>query len=225
MSKVNLNIHPSWLVALKESFNSKSYDELLLFLEDEYNSETIYPKQELVFEAFNQTHFNNTKVVIIGQDPYHNEGQAHGLSFSVQGQTKTPPSLKNIFKELESDLQTKQPQSGNLTSWCKQGVLMLNATLTVRAHQPGSHQKKGWEEFTDGVIEQLSSQKKDLVFILWGKYAQKKGELIDKSKHHIIASAHPSPFAARKGFFGSKPFSKTNSFLSLKGIEPINWSL
>lgn len=225
MNKVNLNIHDSWQLPLEKALKSKSYDQLLSFLTREYNQEEIFPSSDLVFEAFNRTSFENTKVVIIGQDPYHDLNQAHGLSFSVQNDIKRPPSLRNIFKELETDLNIPIPLSGNLSSWANQGVLLLNATLTVRAHQPGSHQKKGWEDLTDEVIHQLSSKKENLVFILWGKYAQKKGEIINTEKHYVISSAHPSPFSARKGFFGSKPFSKTNSFLKSKGIETINWSL
>lgn len=225
MSKVKLNIDQSWKMLLDKAFQSSNYKQLLEFLADEYANHEIFPKQELVFEAFNRTALEQTKVVIIGQDPYHDLNQAHGLSFSVQDNVKLPPSLRNIYKELTSDLGITTPISGNLSSWCDQGVLLLNATLTVRAHQPGSHQKKGWEQFTDEVIQQISNQKENVVFILWGKYAQKKGEIIDSQKHHIVSSAHPSPFAARKGFFESKPFSKTNAFLASKGIETINWSL
>lgn len=225
MSEVSPKIHSSWLHRLQKEFESPYFKELNDFLKIESDTFTIYPNEDEIYNAFNQTPFEDVKVVIIGQDPYHGENQAHGLSFSVQKRVKLPPSLKNIYKEIESDLGITPPQSGDLTAWTKQGVLLLNATLTVRAQSPGSHQKKGWEKFTDAVIHKLSDEKENLVFILWGKYAQDKGVIIDSNKHFVIKSAHPSPFAARKGFFGSKPFSKTNEFLKSKNIIPIDWSL
>ncbi len=225
MSEVSPKIHSSWLHRLQKEFESPYFKKLKRFLKIESDTFTIYPKEDQIYNAFNQTPFDDVKVVIIGQDPYHGENQAHGLSFSVQKRVKLPPSLKNIYKEIESDLGITPPQSGDLTAWTKQGVLLLNATLTVRAQSPGSHQKKGWEKFTDAVIRKLSDEKENLVFILWGKYAQDKGVIIDSNKHFVIKSAHPSPFAARKGFFGSKPFSKTNEFLKSKNIIPIDWSL
>jgi len=225
MSEVSPKIHSSWLHRLQMEFESPYFKELKDFLKIESDNFTIYPKEDEIYNAFNQTPFDNVKVIIIGQDPYHGESQANGLSFSVKKGVKLPPSLKNIYKEIESDIGIKLPQSGDLTAWTKQGVLLLNATLTVRAQSPGSHQKKGWEKFTDAVIQKLSDEKENLAFILWGKYAQDKGVSIDSNKHFIIKSAHPSPFAARKGFFGSKPFSKTNEFLKSKNIIPIDWSL
>ena len=225
MSQVNLKISPIWRSKLKNEFKTDYFNDLKVFLAKEKNEFNIYPQDYLIFEAFNQTSFEKIKVVIIGQDPYHGLGQAHGLSFSVQEGIKKPPSLMNILKELKSDLGFHVPKSGNLSRWSRQGVLMLNATLTVRANNAGSHQKKGWEEFTDAAIKAISQELKNIVFILWGNYAQNKEFLIDESKHHIIKSVHPSPFSAYKGFFGSKPFSKSNYFLTSKGIEPINWSL
>jgi len=177
----------------------------------------------LVFNAFNQTPFYNVKVVIIGQDPYHGRGQAHGLCFSVPDGINPPPSLINIFKELNSDLGKPIPRSGNLENWAKQGVLLLNAILTVRANQAASHQKRGWEEFTDMVITQLNEKKQGLIFLLWGKYAQDKGAIIDRSKHHVLKAAHPSPYSADNGFFGCRHFSKTNELLKERGLEEIQW--
>lgn len=225
MLEVNPKIHPSWLGRLQNEFNSDYFKELNDFLAKERSEFDIYPDSEAMFEAFNLTPFENVKVVILGQDPYHGPDQAHGLSFSVKKGVKQPPSLKNIFKELFSDLNISQPEHGDLTNWCKQGVLLLNATLTVRGQTPGSHQKKGWEQFTDKVISLLSEEKENVVFILWGKYAQDKGSVIDDRKHFVISSPHPSPFAAHRGFFGSKPFSKTNNFLQSKGINPVDWKL
>jgi uracil-DNA glycosylase len=187
---------------------------------------TIFPKGPDIFNAFNYTPFDKVKAVIIGQDPYHGDGQAHGLSFSVKKGVVVPPSLKNIYKELETDIEGfKTPDHGNLSQWAEEGVLLLNATLTVRAHQPGSHQGKGWETFTDQAISQLSAQKTGLVFLLWGRFAQNKSILIDEHKHTVIKSAHPSPFSAYNGFFGSKPFSKTNAALVAQGKEPVNWQI
>lgn len=218
-------IDDSWKEILKNEFEKDYFLKLLDFVQEEYQTKTIFPPSSKIFSAFNYTSFSDVKVVIIGQDPYHGAGQANGLSFSVADDVKTPPSLRNIYKELQDDLGLDIPTSGNLEAWAKQGVLMLNATLTVEASNAGSHQKKGWEEFTDNVIQTLSDKKENLVFILWGAYAQKKGERIDRNKHFVIESAHPSPFAARKGFFGSKPFSKTNIFLKNKNLDQINWNL
>lgn len=220
---MNVKIEPSWKEVLKEEFEKTYFQNLANFVKNEYQSHPVYPPGKQIFSAFDHTPFDEVKVVIIGQDPYHGAGQAHGLSFSVPEGIKQPPSLKNIFKELESDLGISPVLSGNLERWANQGVLLLNATLTVRASQAGSHQNKGWEEFTDAAIQKLSDEKKHLVFILWGAYAQKKGSIIDTSKHHIIRSPHPSPFSAHSGFFGSKPFSKTNIYLKSVGKEEIIW--
>lgn len=225
MLEITSKIHSSWLDGLQKEFDSDYFKELTAFLSEESKTTIIYPEHKLIFEAFNQTPFNKVKVVIIGQDPYHGPNQANGMSFSVAKGVKIPPSLRNIFKELENDLQVLIPNSGDLTKWAKEGVLMLNATLTVRDNTPGSHQNKGWEQFTDAVINLISQKKENVVFILWGKYAQDKGAIINNSKHHLIVSAHPSPFAAYRGFFESKPFSKTNNFLQSKNINPVNWSL
>ena len=189
----------------------------------EYKATTIYPPGKLIFNAFNLCPFDKVKVVIIGQDPYHGPGQAHGLCFSVNDGIDFPPSLRNIFKEIQTDLGTPVPASGDLTRWANQGVLLLNATLTVRAHQAGSHQRRGWEEFTDAAIRTLAEQREHLVFILWGAYAQKKGSFIDRNKHLVLASAHPSPLSAYNGFFGNRHFSRANEYLSQYGKEPIDW--
>lgn len=220
---MNVKIEASWKEVLKEEFDKPYFKNLVEFVKNECQTHLIYPPGKQIFSAFDHTPFEEVKVVIIGQDPYHGAGQAHGLSFSVPEGIKQPPSLKNIFKELDSDLGISPVQSGNLERWAEQGVLLLNATLTVRASQPGSHQNKGWEEFTDAAIQKLSDEKEHLVFILWGAYAQKKGSMIDPSKHFIIKSPHPSPFSAHNGFFGSKPFSKTNSYLKSIGKKEINW--
>ncbi len=220
---MNVKIEASWKEVLKEEFKKAYFQNLTDFVKNEYQTHPIYPPGKQIFAAFDHTPFEEVKVVIIGQDPYHGAGQAHGLSFSVPEGIKQPPSLKNIFKELDSDLGISPVQSGNLERWAEQGVLLLNATLTVRASQPGSHQNKGWEEFTDAAIQKLSDEKEHLVFILWGAYAQKKGSMIDPSKHFIIKSPHPSPFSAHNGFFGSKPFSKTNYYLKSMGKNEINW--
>ena len=214
-----------WKNLLKNALENEHFLKLNSFVEEERGEHTIFPPKNLCFSAFSKTPLNNVKVVILGQDPYHNYGQANGLSFSVANRVKIPPSLKNIYKELQSDLGISIPKKGNLEPWASQGVLLLNTTLTVRAHTPGSHQKKGWEEFTNTVIKQLSEQKENLVFILWGNYAQKKTTLINEAKHYIIKSVHPSPFSARNGFFGSKPFSKTNNYLSSVSIKTVNWDL
>ena len=220
---MNVKIESSWKEALKDEFEKPYFKQLVEFVKSEYQTQTIFPPGNRIFSAFDFTPFDEVKVVIIGQDPYHGVNQANGLSFSVADGVRHPPSLQNIFKELNSDLNIPIPQSGNLERWAKQGVLMLNATLTVRASQAGSHQNKGWEMFTDAVIQKLSDEKEKLVFILWGAYAQKKGNVIDASKHFIIKSAHPSPFSAYNGFFGSKPFSKTNEYLIQNNLGKINW--
>ena len=195
-------------------------------LDEKQKGFTFYPKNKDIFNAFNYTPFNEVKVVILGQDPYHGMGQAHGLSFSVQKGIAVPPSLKNIYKELASEIKGFEiPNHGDLTAWAKQGVLLLNATLTVRAHEAGSHQKQGWEKFTDYVISQISAKKSGVVFLLWGRFAQQKESLIDTTKHYVIKSAHPSPFSAYNGFLGSKPFSKTNEILEKQGLEAINWQV
>lgn len=218
-------IAQSWLTELKTEFESDYFKSLKLFLLEEKKKHTIFPKWEDIFNAYNLTPFNEIKVVIIGQDPYHGENQAHGLCFSVQKGIKPPPSLKNIYKELKSDVEFTEPNHGELTSWAKQGVFLLNATLTVRKSQPGSHQKKGWETFTNETIKAISNKKEGIVFLLWGRFAQEKEKLIDAEKHHILKAAHPSPFSAYNGFFGCKHFSKTNSLLQSQNLTPINWNL
>ncbi|MCX6181460.1 MAG: uracil-DNA glycosylase [Bacteroidetes bacterium] len=225
MPNVDPKIEASWKPLLASEFHAEYFSKLKSFLLEEKAKHTIFPPGDKIFEAFNRVPFNEVKVVILGQDPYHNDGQAHGLCFSVQHGVALPPSLKNIYKELHSDLGIAPIASGNLEKWTDQGVFLLNATLTVRAHEAGAHQKKGWETFTDKVIQTISENKKNVVFILWGNYAQQKQKLIDASKHLIIKSAHPSPLSAHNGFWGSKPFSKTNEYLTNNGIKPINWDL
>lgn len=220
---MDVKIEESWKKRLTSEFEKDYFHDLVRFVKDEYQKHTIYPPGNKIFNAFDHCNFNDTRVVIIGQDPYHGDGQANGLCFSVNDGIRKPPSLLNIFKELKSDLGKEIPESGNLERWADQGVLLLNATLTVRAGSPGTHQKKGWEEFTDAVIRLVSAEKQNVVFILWGAYAQKKGEIINGNDHLIIKSAHPSPFAADRGFFGSKPFSKANDYLVSKGLKPIQW--
>jgi uracil-DNA glycosylase len=220
---MEVKIEESWKVRLKDEFQKEYFIKLADFVKDEYKTKTIYPPGSLIFNAFNLCPFDKVKSVIIGQDPYHGPGQAHGLCFSVRDGIEFPPSLRNIFKEIETDLGINKPISGNLGRWASQGVLLLNATLTVRAHQAASHQKKGWEEFTDAAIGILNNEKKHLVFFLWGAYAQKKGETIDESKHLVLKSVHPSPLSAFHGFFGNKHFSRCNDYLMKNGIEPINW--
>lgn len=215
-------IDGTWKDALKDEFAKPYYHLLSNFLVEERLLGPVYPPEELVFNAFNKTPFNKVKVVLLGQDPYHGEGQANGLCFSVSSGTKLPPSLKNIFKEMQTDLHVPYPKSGDLTLWAKQGVLLLNTTLTVRQHLPASHKGQGWEKFTDAVISLLSDKKTGLVFILWGKHAQSKKVLIDSSKHSILETAHPSPLSVRK-FYGCKHFSQTNRLLIARGLEPINW--
>ena len=214
-----------WDQVLKEEYPKEYFQNLLSFLKEEYKHKVIYPKQNEVFNAFRYTDFDHVKVVILGQDPYHGPNQAEGLSFSVRNEVLKPPSLKNIFKELESDLGIQFPESNSLKPWAKQGVLLLNAVLTVEEHKPTSHKDKGWEEFTDDIIKIINTKKDPVVFILWGAYARNKKSLITNPIHLIIESAHPSPFSARNGFFGSKPFSKTNKFLKEHGIEEIDWRI
>ncbi|MFM1874583.1 MAG: hypothetical protein RL266_320 [Bacteroidota bacterium] len=219
-------IESSWLELLKDEFDAEYFSELKRFLLTEKKTETVYPPGPLIFNAFDQTPVQKVKAVILGQDPYHGPGQAHGLCFSVNDGIRFPPSLQNIFKELKSDIGLDEPSSGNLTKWADQGVLLLNATLTVRAGNAGSHQGKGWERFTDSAISRLSDERKNLVFLLWGRYAQNKEALINKNNGHLILKApHPSPFSAHTGFLGCKHFSKTNMFLVENGIAPIDWTL
>lgn len=220
---MNVQIEESWKEALMPEFSKDYFIRLTDFVRKEYHETTVYPPGKLIFNAFNLCPFDKVKVVIIGQDPYHGPGQAHGLCFSVNDGIQPPPSLVNIFKEINNDLGKPIPQSGNLTRWAEQGVLLLNATLTVRAHQAGSHQRRGWEEFTDAVIRKLAEEKKNLVFILWGAYAQKKGAFIDRSKHLVLTSVHPSPLSARSGFFGNHHFSLANDYLVKNGKTAIDW--
>lgn len=220
---IEVNIEQSWKAQLKQEFEKPYFNELIDFVKNEYKTKPVFPLAKNVFKAFEQCSFDQVKVVILGQDPYHGPNQANGLCFSVNDGVSFPPSLKNIFKELESDLGLPIPPSGNLERWASQGVLMLNATLTVEAHKAGSHQKKGWELFTDAVIKKVADQKEKVVFILWGNYAQKKGQMIDIAKHCVLKSAHPSPLSAYNGFWNSKPFSKTNTYLQETDQEPINW--
>ena len=225
MTIINSSIEEGWKRVLADECNKPYFQDLLLFLEDERKKYNIYPAEKNVYNALTFTPFDTLKVVILGQDPYHGTGQAHGLSFSVPNGIKPPPSLVNIFKELKTDIGIPISTTGNLEDWAKQGVLLLNATLTVRANEAGSHQKKGWEQFTDNIIKSISEQKKGIVFLLWGRYAQAKECLIDTSKHHILKAAHPSPFSAYHGFFGCNHFSKTNEILIREGLEPIHWEL
>ncbi len=220
---MDVKIESSWKERVSKEFEKPYFQNLVNFLKQERQNHTIYPPGNQIFNAFEWCVFDNVEVVIIGQDPYHGPGQANGLCFSVADHVALPPSLKNIFKEINRDLGKPMPKSGNLERWAKQGVLLLNATLTVRANTAGSHQKKGWEEFTDEVIRILSLEKEHLVFILWGAYAQKKGSVIDRSKHLVLESAHPSPFSAERGFFGNNHFSKTNEYLRKMGKREIDW--
>lgn len=215
----------SWDNLLVEEYKKKYFQELMDFVRKEYKEKIIYPKQNEVFNAFRYTSFEDVKVVILGQDPYHGPNQAEGLSFSVSNEVIKPPSLKNIFKELESDLGIPFPEANSLKPWAKQGVLLLNAVLTVQEHTPTSHKDKGWEIFTDNIIKIINTKQEPVVFILWGSYARNKKSLITNPIHYVIESPHPSPFSARNGFFGSKPFSKTNQFLKSKGIKEIDWSI
>ena len=220
---MNVQIEESWKEALMPEFSKDYFIRLTDFVRKEYHETTVYPPGKLIFNAFNLCPFDKVKVVIIGQDPYHGPGQAHGLCFSVNDGIQPPPSLVNIFKEINSDLGKPVPQSGNLTRWAEHGVLLLNATLTVRAHQAGSHQRRGWEEFTDAVIRKLAEEKSNLVFILWGSYAQKKGAFIDRNKHLVLTSVHPSPLSAHNGFFGNHHFSLANDYLVKNGKTAIDW--
>jgi uracil-DNA glycosylase len=220
---MDVKIENTWKEKLKQEFEKEYFIKLTDFVRGEYMSTTVYPPASLIFNSFNLCPYENTKAVIIGQDPYHGPGQAHGLCFSVRDGVDFPPSLINIFKEIEMDLGFKRASSGNLERWAQQGVLLLNATLTVRAHLAGSHQRKGWEQFTDAVISAINSEKQNIVFFLWGAYAQKKGENIDRSRHLVLESVHPSPLSASRGFFGNHHFSKCNAYLEAHSIKPIDW--
>lgn len=220
---MDVKIETNWKSKLIDEFQKEYFISLVDFIKSEYQNNTIYPPGNMIFNSFNLCPFNKVKAVIIGQDPYHGPGQAHGLCFSVKEGVAFPPSLINIFKEIEMDIGVPRPMTGNLERWANQGVLLLNATLTVRAHLAGSHQKKGWEQFTDSVIKILNNEKQNIVFFLWGAYAQKKGEAIDRSRHLVLESVHPSPLSASRGFFGNKHFSRCNEYLKLHSIEPINW--
>jgi uracil-DNA glycosylase len=221
---MNVAIHESWKPYLEEEFSKPYFSDLVNFVKSEYKSHVCFPPGNQIFNAFNHCHFNDCRVVIIGQDPYHGHKQANGLCFSVNDDIAHPPSLINIFKEIETDLGIPYPKSGNLMRWADQGVLLLNATLTVRAHQAGSHQNKGWETFTDAVIKIISDKKKDVVFLLWGGYAKKKTKLINANTHKILMSGHPSPLSANRGYwFKNKSFSKANTWLASKNLKKINW--
>jgi len=220
---MDVKIENSWKEQLKEEFEKDYFRQLTDFVRQEYRQSTVYPPGREIFNAFEHCPFDKVKVVILGQDPYHEPGQAHGLCFSVQEGIPTPPSLINIYKEIEADLGTPTPRNGNLTRWAEQGVLLLNATLTVRAHQAGSHQNKGWEIFTDAVIHRLAEKKNHIVYLLWGSYAQRKGAFINEAANLILKSVHPSPLSAHRGFFGNKHFSKTNDYLIATGQAPVKW--
>ena len=223
---MDVKIHESWKEVLKTEFNQPYFPDIVKYLRIEKEAgKTIYPPGGLIFNAFNTTHFDNVKVVLLGQDPYHGPGQAHGLCFSVQDGINPPPSLVNIYKELNTDIGIPIPRGGNLIKWAQQGVLMLNASLTVRANEPMSHSKIGWATFTDSVIRTVSEKKEHVVFLLWGKFAQEKAVLVDSNKHLVLRAAHPSPYSASAGFFGCRHFSKTNEYLVKNGIEPIDWSI
>ena len=221
---MNVKIHATWRGKLSEEFQKPYFNKLTEFIQEEYAYNTCYPKRKHIFAAFEHSLFEETKVVIIGQDPYHGQGQANGLCFSVSDGVAHPPSLVNIFKEIEADLGVSYPKSGNLERWAEQGVLLLNATLTVRAQEAGSHQNMGWEQFTDAAISKLSDERNNLIFLLWGGFAKKKSKLIDHTKHHIIMSGHPSPLSANRGYwFGNKHFSQTNRLLRQTDNDAINW--
>jgi len=220
---MDVRIEQSWKQHLMPEFDKPYFVNLTNFVRDEYRTKTIYPPAKLIFNAFDQCPFDEVEVVIVGQDPYHEPGQAHGLCFSVNHVIEIPPSLQNIYKEIHDDLGKPIPRSGNLERWARQGVLLLNATLTVQAHRAGSHQGKGWEEFTDAAIRHLANERENLVFILWGAYAQRKGENIDTNRHLVLKSPHPSPLSAHRGFFGNKHFSKANEYLVAHGKKPIDW--
>lgn len=225
MTSSKVDIHPEWLEVLKDQFEADYFNKLKAFLIEEKKQYQVFPPGHQIFAAFNETPFSKTKLVIIGQDPYHGPGQANGMCFSVTDGIPPPPSLKNIFKEINGDLGLAIPSSGDLTPWAQQGVLLINATLTVRASKAGSHQKKGWEEFTDTVIKRLSEKRENLIFLLWGNFAIAKSKLIDQEKHHILSSVHPSPLSAHRGFLGCKHFSKANELLISMKKEPINWEI
>jgi uracil-DNA glycosylase len=220
---MDVKIEDSWKEVLHDEFTKPYFIQLTEFVKSEYQQHKIFPPGKEIFNAFDLCPFENVKVVIIGQDPYHGPGQAHGLCFSVREGVDFPPSLRNIFKEINGDIGTPIPRNGDLTRWAEQGVFLLNATLTVRAHTAGSHQKKGWETFTDAVIQKISDQKEHVVFLLWGAYAQQKAMMIDKSRHMVLESVHPSPLSASRGFFGNHHFSKANQFLQSQGLAPIIW--
>jgi uracil-DNA glycosylase len=225
MNLTNLHLNNDWIEFLQDELESDSFKLILKKVDLEREKFVIFPKNELVFYAFNKTPLSKVKVVILGQDPYHGKNQAHGLSFSVPNGIKNPPSLRNIFKELNSDLKIPISENGDLTSWARQGVLLLNATLTVREKEAGSHQKMGWENFTNALISKLSAEKEGVVFLLWGAFAQKKAALIDSEKHYVLETTHPSPFSAYRGFLGCKHFSKTNEILTKNNQKPIDWNL
>lgn len=220
---MNVKMDEAWKSALSSEFEKPYFKSLAEFVKGQYANSQVYPPPQKIFAAFDNCPIDEVKVVVLGQDPYHGTGQANGLSFSVSEEVNIPPSLQNIYKEIEDDTGKKMPAHGNLTRWAKQGVLLLNATLTVEAGKPGSHQNKGWEEFTDAAIKYLANNKEYLVFLLWGAYAQKKGEFIDRHKHLVLESPHPSPFSADKGFFSCRHFSKTNAYLIMHDKEPIEW--
>ncbi len=223
MNPQTVKIAEAWRKHLEPEFAKPYFDELAGFVKQEYNTNQVFPPPKLIFNAFEHCSFAAVKIVILGQDPYHGPKQAHGLAFSVTKDVPIPPSLQNIYKEIQADLGTPIPQTGDLTRWADQGVLLLNATLTVRAYQPGSHQGKGWEQFTDAVIRVLNGAKEHLVFMLWGSYARQKGAFIDRNRHLVLEAPHPSPFSANKGFFGSKHFSQANAYLVKHGKQPISW--
>lgn len=220
---MQVNIESSWAHKLADEFEKPYFSGLVDFVKEEYGKYKVYPPGKLIFNAFEHCPFEKVKVVILGQDPYHGPGQAHGLCFSVPDGVTFPPSLQNIFQEIEQDCGVPVPQNGNLERWADQGVFLLNATLTVRAHQAGSHQNKGWETFTDKVVHVLAGERENLVFMLWGSYAQQKGKFIDKNRHLVLESVHPSPLSAYRGFFGNRHFSKANEYLNSHGIRPIQW--
>lgn len=220
---MQVKMEPSWAAKLQDEFEKPYFEGLVSFVKSEYATQKVFPPGKLIFNAFDHCPFDQVKVVILGQDPYHGPGQAHGLCFSVPDGVPFPFSLQNIFKEIKDDLGIPLPKSGNLERWARQGVFLLNATLTVRAHQAGSHQNHGWETFTDRVIHLLAEERENLVFMLWGAYAQRKGQFIDNSRHLVLQSVHPSPLSAHRGFFGNHHFSKTNEYLVANGKSPINW--
>lgn len=222
----DVKLEPSWKTRLLPEFRTERMGKLREFLADELKKgKRIYPRAQDWFAALDLTKFDDVRVVIVGQDPYHGPGQAHGLSFSVREGVPFPPSLQNIFKEMQNDVGLPIPANGDLSKWAERGVLLLNAVLTVEQSRAASHQKKGWEEFTDRIIHLLNDEKENLVFVLWGAYAQKKGAFIDRKRHFVLETAHPSPLSAHRGFFGSRPFSKINKYLTSKGLEPIDWRL